>query len=417
MTITIKLLDPQLHPNAPPHRIAPVRFARAVSGLTQASAPDVDDRGFVAVPNCTARGPVVGVRRGRTRAGSVAPGPTAHVRVVRDRIDRAARLFCTVDDPSIVEIVFPPQNTPLSPDETPAAGGEPARHGDTVYFRSVSTARTTQETKIKVRHGSGDDSGKVLAEMSVRAIPVLRVPVQVHRVTINGRAAGVAQNGLDQLFERVNAIYAPAGVFFDHGTGWIEQSVTGFANAGQTGEIEEEAQVTRTGQDNDALNVWVVPRFHDGNTLGRGISHSLARGALGPDPSWGFVGYQVGLLCSASGNLDAIAHIAAHEIGHVLDLEHYGGGQTTTHDVRNDIWAHRSLMWNALALPTDNTGLLAGNRFSATPARAEVGYGDWAAGFPRTGQMLGIKRLRHVSQSDQVSHLRDAVLAHRYRPV
>src|SRR4051794_30396602 len=73
-----------------PHRIVPVRFARAVRGLALADAPDIDDHGYTTCPGGPARGPSVGLR----------PGRTIRVKVVRDRISDAAALFPSIDDES-----------------------------------------------------------------------------------------------------------------------------------------------------------------------------------------------------------------------------------------------------------------------------------------------------------------------------
>ena len=67
MAINVDPIDPRIHASVVPHRIAPVRFARAVAGFTDSSAPDMDDRGFTLPAQfCSARGPVVGLGQGAT---------------------------------------------------------------------------------------------------------------------------------------------------------------------------------------------------------------------------------------------------------------------------------------------------------------------------------------------------------------
>lgn len=58
----LSLINPQLNSKLTPHRIVPVRFARAVDGFSDDTAPDLDDHGFTLPAQfCTANGPVVGL--------------------------------------------------------------------------------------------------------------------------------------------------------------------------------------------------------------------------------------------------------------------------------------------------------------------------------------------------------------------
>ena len=100
-----------IHPAVTPHRIVPIRFARAVKGFSDSSAPDPDDHGFT-VPAAfgSARGPVVAVMQGQA----------IRVKVIRDRFEPGAQLFPSVDDKSIAELQFPLEGNPLDAVDHPA---------------------------------------------------------------------------------------------------------------------------------------------------------------------------------------------------------------------------------------------------------------------------------------------------------
>ena len=76
-SFNIGLINPQLNSKLTPHRIVPIRFARAVENFSDDTAPDPDDHGFtIPAQFCTAHGPVVGLMG--PAAGQV--GPVVRIR-------------------------------------------------------------------------------------------------------------------------------------------------------------------------------------------------------------------------------------------------------------------------------------------------------------------------------------------------
>ncbi|MEP7381520.1 MAG: hypothetical protein ABI910_07530, partial [Gemmatimonadota bacterium] len=80
-----------------PHRVVPVRFARAVAGFADASAPDIDDHGYTICPGGPTQGPTVGV----------ASRALIRVKVMRDRIADDTDLFVSIDDASVAAACSP----------------------------------------------------------------------------------------------------------------------------------------------------------------------------------------------------------------------------------------------------------------------------------------------------------------------
>src|SRR5579863_5747309 len=127
-SINIALINPQLHPKLTPHRIVPIRFARAVTDVfADDTAPDLDDHGFTLPAQfCTAHGPVVGLMG---PAAGQATGPEVRIKVIRDRVSDTTKLFPTIDDASVAKITFP-VNDVLSATDVAATATTPARNAD-----------------------------------------------------------------------------------------------------------------------------------------------------------------------------------------------------------------------------------------------------------------------------------------------
>lgn len=432
MPFSLQAIDPAAHPNLVPYRVVPVRFARAVATFVDEDAPDLDDHGFTAADEFgPAHGPTLALKRGSSRGGEVQPGATVRVKVIRDRIEAAAQLFPKIEDTSLAELVFPAAGTALSPTDVAAAGTDPARVGDCIYVRSKSTQRGSVETKLTIHCGAED--GPKMAEMTLRIHPVLSIPVVAHAVTIGtGPAPGTSIATLRRLFNKVNEIYAQAGIRFDL-NGTIQNDTINpynqhglnitFNQNGLVSSYTEAKLVLTVAPVADTLNAYVFPNF---------ASTDAAGNATDIAGTWGWAQSRAGrpnLTVLATGqaigqpgitfrdptglDLNVMAWTIAHELGHSLTLEHYNNGQRPT-TVRHDIWAHRNLMHNFVDLSAATWP--AGNTYQSSAERIKVGYPS-AMGSGRPGSSLMIKkRTGRIFQSDQANVLRRAALAGSYKP-
>lgn len=432
MPFSLQAIDPAAHPNLVPYRVVPVRFARAIAGFVDDDAPDLDDHGFTAADEYgPAKGPTLALKRGSTRGGVVQPGPTVRVKVVRDRIETTAQLFPVIEDTSIAELVFPAAGTALSPADTPAAGADPARVGDNVYVRSTSTQRGSVETKLQIHCGAVD--GPVMAELTLRVHPVLGISVVAHRVAIGGTAAPTTSLAtLRNLFNKVNAIYAQAGIHFNLDGTVLTETINPynmhgladpFQQAGLVTTYHEARLVLTMNPVADALNAYFFPDYAATDAAGNAAeiagtwgwaASRTVRSAVVLTATGAQIGQPGITFRDPTGlNLDVMAWTIAHEIGHALTLEHYNNGQRPT-TVRHDIWAHRNLMHNFVDLSA--TTWPAGNTYPSSSERIKIGYGS-AMGAARPGSSLMIKkRTGRIFQSDQANVLRRAALAGSYKP-
>lgn len=395
-----------------PHRIAPVRFARAVTGFADASAPDLDDHGFTLCEGGVAHGPVLGAVRGQVILGEVTSGPEVRVKVIRDRLDAAAKLFATSEQEALVQLVSPQPGDPLDPVGT----SDPSRGSDIIAFQSTSKNKdldAVEDCKLFLHHGSV--SGPVIAELSVRVYAPRIVPVQVHRVTINGVGPDITLAKLNIVFAHINAIYAQAGVQFIVAQNLLDDSFpepgddpfkhTGTITLGDVDDAEGDVffeMATVLGKFVPGkLNVYVAKHLglrQLDDLVGSGVSRATAKDKLKDSRL-------VGLMVRESPDL-VMALDSAHEIGHVLGLLHYGDGQPNKKDVREDIWAHRDLMY-----PVDGISPVSpipDNRFHSSHARIHVGYGT-LLGKTSIGQLFTTKSRAGITQSDQIKTLRTAV--------
>ncbi len=278
MPFDIKIINPRRNPSVIPHRVAPVRFARAVTGFTEAGAPDLDDRGFtIPAQFGLAHGPVVGM----------AQGVTIRVKVKRDRLESTSQIFPTIDNAAAANIVFPPAGSPLNPFDTPG------RQGDCVFLQGTATGTAEQETKLKIHFGS--PGGPVLAEMAIRVYPLLTIRVQAHLVTINGIGPNTDFATIQSLFTDINAIYVQAGVTTALQPTALPEAVT-LSQAG-TLQIEgrrkfEQNIVLRLNPNPAMLNAYFVHRFSNQQVLGFAVPRTLATGQP-PNPAVGDPGGQV----------------------------------------------------------------------------------------------------------------------------
>ncbi len=403
MAFDLQVTNPRLHPDVVPHRIVPVRFARAVSGFSQTSAPDIDDHGFVLPSDfCTALGPVVGVRQTKT----------VRVKVIRDRLEPTTQIFPKSDDESIVSIEHPSTGTPLDASDTDS------HKGDCIYFTGAATGSTIQETKIKLHYGAAD--GPVIAEMAVRVYPELVIRVQAHLVTINGTAPTTTMANVRSVFRRVNRVYAQAGVRFSLAGAAMNETVTGFARAGtvtltNTADARntELQTVLRQNPVRTRLNAYFFHHYFDtvSGLQDQVMGIAFSRDSANANPASGaFPGCQAGITMRDSADLVEVAHTTAHEIGHALRLSHYHN--RNGNGVRNDIWAHRCLMHNFVNLIATGGGTSKNSR-----ARRRVGYGSYSDGRTMAGQLLMTKKLSKIRQSDQINVLRRATRNRSYAPV
>ncbi|MBX3244445.1 MAG: hypothetical protein KF685_08320 [Acidobacteria bacterium] len=411
MAFDIQVTNPQLHASVIPHRIVPVRFARAVSGFADKDAPDIDDRGFI-IPQsfCNALGPVVGITQNKT----------VRVRVIRDRLEPTTQIFASVEDTAIAALEHPSPGTAISSSDV----GE--RKGDCIYLTGTASGSSAQETKVKIHFGAAD--GPVIAEMAVRVYPELVIRVQAHAVTINGVAPTTTLANVQSMFRRINRIYASAGVRYSLANNLAAESVNGFTTPGTVtltnvaDQRNTELQtVMRLNPVANKLNAYFFAHYFDtvsgqqDQVLGIAFSRNDAN-ANPPNPATGFPGCQAGITVRDSADIKESAHTSAHEIGHALTLMHYADGQAgTPSDIRNDIWGHRNLMHNFVNLI--NSSAPGDDRFPNSPARGQVGYGSYSDGRVMAGQNLGIKKISGIRQSDQVETLRTAIRNRTYAPV
>lgn len=423
MSVPLQMVD---DPRVTPHRIMPVRLTRAVTDIfADPNAPDLDERGYLTDAFCSARGPVVGVIQGRT----------IRVRLVREALDRAARLFVTTEDAAIVRVDHPAAGAALNSEEVAATATDPVRPADNLFLTGTAAGAAEQMTLVKVRYGAMD--GPVLVELAVRVYPVINIPVQAHFISIGHTAATVVDPMIDMagvraLFEQVNRIYAQAGIVFQPTADAMPDTLPRFARDGAVtltsvnDEVNQELQtVLNTHPTPGMLNAYFIPHYFDihnrnparrlDQTLGIAFSADMASRH---GPSGHFPGTQAGITVKVNGTSDPIErnHTVAHEIGHALALEHYGNGNPPNR--REDIWAHRCLMHNIVGLvDIDDATEHPLNRFHRSLPRTMVGYGDLGDGTACTGQLLGTKQVPGILQSNQIDIIRQAAGRQTFAPV
>jgi hypothetical protein len=342
--------------------VVPIRFARAVTGATQADSPDVDDRGFA----MGARPGTWGTSDARGAMVSVQEGDTISIKVLREDIDATAPLFVTSTNPAMAAI----------------AGASALGAGDVFRLEGVKDSKNVT-VKIQVHLGSAE--GPVLGELEPHIFQRRQLRVRAHLVSINPPATGpdaastTSRTAADlvPLFEGVNRIWRAAGIEFLYNQAETRSgSISGFRNQGQMttnlgGTPPEFSEFSRlinlrdpvTGDrpDPNAINIYFIRAANE--------VQGLAFDNENPRPT-GF-----GLIVTDTNNPDP-AQTTAHELGHYLDSDEHADEDAARTHVRDDIFSERRLMWGPADLNT-NPGY-----------RRDVGYGN-----NRSGNLLTVKDL------------------------
>lgn len=404
MPFPLHLFNPQNFPKLTARRVTLVRFVRAVTGVfSQSDAADPDDRGFnLDGTVANAHGPVFGL----CGPDGSNPAQQTRIRVMRDRLEPAVQLFPEIVDSGLVTQVSPPIGAPLTPD-------------DTIVVRAARAPSADTSTVLKLHAGSA--TGPVVGECALRVHPLLTIPIKGHLITINGVAPNSDTQTFQDCIREANKIMVPVGVRFDLQLPVLEESIVGLRKANtvsltaDTHWDAELARVMRTFSQPGVLNAYIVGHIDDvaangtvnvDGVLGVGISSDFAR-ANPRDGS--YVGAQVGFIMhDPNGALEEFSSTLAHEVGHVLRLEHYNNRNGTgPGGVQRNNWAGRNLMFNAA-------------RLGGGPPRDQVGYGVFTPPSRpgvQAGFFLGIKTLPRLQQSNQAQVLRTAINDGTFLPI
>jgi hypothetical protein len=353
--------------------VVPIRFARAVSGDTQADAPDVDDRGFA----MGARPGTWGTSDARGAMVSVQEGDTISIKVLREDIDATAPLFVTSTNPAMAAVT----------------GASALAAGDVFRLEGV---KDSKNVTVKIQVHLGSDDGPVLGELEPHIFQRRQLRVRAHLVSINPPPTGpdaastTAQTAasLVAVFEGVNRIWRAAGIEFLYNQAETRSgSISGFRNQGQMttnlaasdfGEFSKlinlTDDVTKDKPDPNAINIYFIRAANE--------VQGLAFDNENPRPT-GF-----GIIIADQNNPDP-SQTTAHEIGHYLDNDPHADEDAADVHFRDDIVSERRLMWGPADLNTD------------PGYRSNVGYGN-----NRSGNLLTVKDLAADPNDGEVARNR-----------
>ena len=398
MPFPLHLFNPQNFARLTARRVSLVRFVRAVDDVAAVDAADPDDRGFDLDPTfANAHGPAFGI----SGPDGAAAAQQCRIRVVRDRLEPAVQLFPVVADPTLVTLVSPAAGAVLNP----SSPGD-----DTLIVRAAKDPGADTSTKLTLHFGSA--AGPVVGECTIRVLPIIPIAVKGHVVTINGGAPTSNKATFDALILRANNILAAAGIKLTLDPVIQSETIIGLRTAntvtilpGTAHDDSELSQVMRLRPQSAVLNVYIVGNFDVTGTGGTtrnnfaGFGISSVRAAASP-PSGTYVGMQTGFIARDPDDLDLFGWVFAHELGHVLTLEHYNNKQVPNVQIEN--WSQRNIMHNHTNLVTN------------IPVHI-IGYGTHgaAAVLPanarfRSGAFIGIKQLARIFQGNQSFTMRTA---------
>lgn len=355
-----------------PHRLVLVRFQRATTGNPDPDRPDIDDRGYTGSDH----GPIVGAIEGNNII----------VRLVRENIENAARLFVKSSNTSVVTIL------------SPAGGSLSNTRQMEIQLQGVAGAGSNPSTaKIEVRFNSL--TGPVIYELSVWAFRALSVRITPHMVTIaqSGSAAPGIGSGvnINNIIDLVRAVWRPCGITFTVGAtanenvSYATAGVVSWSGSGATSEVN---QLLQTNHVPNSINVYFVNQIGlptSPGVLGLGISRtSMATFGLA----------RPGIILgdrNASGSIRTadtmwLANDLAHEIGHFFGLWH--PEQKQAPNEREDTWSRRMLMHNFNLMGQLNNW------------KDDVGYGNL-----RRGCLITMKNLTQLTTDGECTTSRATI--------
>jgi hypothetical protein len=342
--------------------VVPIRFARAVSGVTREDAPDVDDRGFA----MGARPGTWGTSDARGAMVSIQEGDVIQVKVLREDIESAGELFVTSTNPAMADIEGPAG--PLG--------------ADGVF--SLKGVKDSKNVTVKIQVHLGSAEGPVLGELEPHIFQLRELRVRAHIISINPPATGPdaasttahTPDDLVGVFDGANRIYRAAGLKFLYNPSETRRgSISGFRTQGtmttnlngQPPEFGEFSRLinlrdTATGDrpDPNAINVYFIRNANE--VLGLTFDHDE------PRPS-GF-----GVIIADSQGTNPVfpdpGRVTAHELGHYLDNDVHADQNAAGTAIRADIVSRRRLMFSGANIRSD----------AEPPYRRNVGYGNLIPG-------------------------------------
>jgi hypothetical protein len=377
---------------------------RAIAGYAAADAADPDDRGFLLDPTfANSHGPAFGI----SGPDGANPAQECRIRVMRDRIEPTAQLFPEIADAGLVTLVTPAAGSALNP-----AGAQP----DTIVVRAASAPAADTSTLLKLHYGSA--AGPVIAECVIRVHSIHEIPVKGHIVSINGSKPACDAdkvNTFTTLVTNANKILMPAGIKLVLDANILDTPVMGLTTnntltlspPGFAHWDHEIAVIMRANPQPAFLNAYIVGQIQSGTSINGTRGVGLGRDFVATNAADGvYPGAQTGFVMYSPDDLEAFGATFAHELGHVLGLEHYGNHNDIPGDATiADNWSMRNLMYNYSNLSTG-------------APQDQVGYGPHLISPDiRRGMFIGIKRLAGIVQSNQADTMRTGFNNDAYLPV